>query len=98
MKARIAVLPGDGIGPEIVPQATQVLEAIAAQYGHTFEFHAADVGGAAIDKTGRPLPDGTLKNLTSGKTYALRPLGDVLNIVKAGGVFAYARQAGLLKT
>jgi len=39
-----------------------------------------------------------LKNLSSGKTYRLRPLGDVLDIIKAGGVFAYARQAGLLKT
>jgi len=44
------------------------------------------------------LPAGTLKNLTSGKTYGLRPLGDVLAIVKAGGVFNYARQAGLLKS
>ena len=44
------------------------------------------------------IPAGTLKNLSSGKTYRLRPLGDVLDIIKAGGVFAYARQAGLLKT
>ncbi|MEK6602865.1 MAG: isocitrate/isopropylmalate family dehydrogenase, partial [Nitrospirota bacterium] len=38
MKARIAVLPGDGIGPEVMPQALQVLEAIAKQFGHSFEF------------------------------------------------------------
>lgn len=44
------------------------------------------------------VPAGTLKNLTSGKTYSLRPLGDVLEIIKAGGVFAYARQAGFLKS
>ena len=44
------------------------------------------------------IPAGMLKNLSSGKTYRLRPLGDVLDIIKAGGVFAYARQAGLLKT
>jgi len=44
------------------------------------------------------VPKGTLTNRTSGKTYSLRPLGDVLAIVKAGGVFAYARQAGFLKS
>ncbi len=44
------------------------------------------------------VPAGTLKNLTTGKAYSLRPLGDVLDIIKAGGVFAYARQAGLLKS
>jgi 3-isopropylmalate/(R)-2-methylmalate dehydratase small subunit len=44
------------------------------------------------------LPKGTLTNRTSGKTYGLRPLGDVLEIIKAGGVFAYARQAGFLKS
>ena len=53
-------------------------------------------------KTGDDLeinvPAGTLKNLTSGKTYSLRPLGDVLEIIKAGSVFAYARQAGFLKS
>ena len=44
------------------------------------------------------LPKATLTNRTSGKTYGLRPLGDVLEIVKAGGVFAYARQAGFIKS
>jgi len=44
------------------------------------------------------VPKGTLTNRTSGKIYSLRPLGDVLEIVKAGGVFAYARQAGFLKS
>jgi len=43
------------------------------------------------------VPQGTLTNRTSGKTYSLRPLGDVLEIIKAGGVFAYARLAGFLK-
>jgi 3-isopropylmalate/(R)-2-methylmalate dehydratase small subunit len=53
-------------------------------------------------KTGDELeinvPNGTLTNRTSGKTYGLRSLGDVLEIVKAGGVFAYARLAGFLKS
>src|SRR3989442_1321036 len=75
MKARIAVLPGDGIGPEIVPQAVQILEAVAAQYGHTFEFHAADVGGAAIDKTGRPLPEETLKLAKESDAILLGAVG-----------------------
>ncbi len=44
------------------------------------------------------MPTGTLKNLTNGKTYSLRPLGDLLDIIKAGGVFAYARQTGMLKS
>jgi len=75
MKARIAVLPGDGIGPEIVPQAVQILEAVAAQYGHAFEFRAADVGGAAIDKTGRPLPEETLKLAKASDAILLGAVG-----------------------
>jgi len=75
MKARIAVLPGDGIGPEIVPQAMQILEAVAAQYGHTFGFHPADVGGAAIDRTGRPLPDETLKLAKESDAVLLGAVG-----------------------
>ena len=57
---RIAVLPGDGIGAEIVPQAVKALEAIAARYGHQFKFEEALVGGAAYDTVGHPLPDETL--------------------------------------
>ncbi len=110
MKARIAVLPGDGIGPEIVPQATQVLEAIAAQYGHTFEFHAADVGGAAIDKTGRPLPEETLKLAKAsdaillgavggpkwdGLAYDVRPERALLGLREQLGLYANLRPAKL---
>jgi len=57
---RIAVLPGDGIGVEIVPQAVKALKAVAARYGHQFEFAEALVGGAACDAAGHPLPDETL--------------------------------------
>ena len=49
MKARIAVLGGDGIGPEVTAAAVRVLEAVADRYGHEFEFVHALVGGAAID-------------------------------------------------
>lgn len=56
----IAVLPGDGIGPEIVREAVKVLAAVGARYGLAFNFREALVGGAAIDAAGVPLPDETL--------------------------------------
>ena len=60
MKLTIAVLPGDGIGPEVTKEAKKILEAIAHQFDHTFIFKEALVGAVAIDKTGEPLPDKTL--------------------------------------
>jgi len=56
----IAVLPGDGIGKEIVPEAVKVLEAIGRLQGLAFDFKESVVGGEAIDRHGRPLPDETL--------------------------------------
>ena len=58
---RIAVLPGDGIGQEVTPEAIRVLETVAKGSGAAFEFEHAIVGGAAIDATGRPLPPATLE-------------------------------------
>ena len=60
MRARIALLPGDGIGPEVVKEGVRVLSAIAGRWGHTFETESALIGGAAIDATGHPLPDATI--------------------------------------
>ena len=60
MKARIAVLAGDGIGPEVTAQAARVLQAVAKRFDHTLELESAPVGGAAIDLTGAPLPSQTL--------------------------------------
>lgn len=60
MKLRIAVLPGDGIGPEITKQSVKVLKAIAERFSHEFEFIEAPVGAAAIDLEGNPLPEATL--------------------------------------
>jgi 3-isopropylmalate dehydrogenase len=60
VKALIAVLPGDGIGPEVAREAAAVLRAVARRFGHAFEMPEAPVGGAAIDATGSPLPDETL--------------------------------------
>ena len=61
MTSRIAVLPGDGIGQEVVPEAIRVLTTVGKGAGVSFEFERALVGGAAIDATGGPLPADTLK-------------------------------------
>jgi len=58
---RIAVLPGDGIGAEVTPEAIRVLEAVGKGTGTAFEFERGLVGGAAIDATGKPLAPGTLE-------------------------------------
>src|SRR5271156_1466805 len=58
-KANLVLLPGDGIGPEVVAQAQQVLERIATRFGHTFAFSTHLIGGAAIDATGGSLPKAT---------------------------------------
>ena len=60
MKATIVLLPGDGIGPEVVREARAVLEVIAARHGHQLSFTEHLIGGAAIDATGLPLPPETL--------------------------------------
>lgn len=60
MKARIAVLPGDGIGPEVTAAAVSVLRDAAARGGHEFEFSEHPIGGCAIDAHGDPLPAETL--------------------------------------
>jgi 3-isopropylmalate dehydrogenase len=60
MKAIIAVLSGDGIGPEVVAEGVKILRAIASAFGHHFVFQEGLVGGIAIDETGSPLPEETL--------------------------------------
>ena len=60
MKKRIAVLPGDGIGPEIMAQAALVLGAVASEFGHDFELDTRRIGGCALDAVGEPLPAATL--------------------------------------
>ncbi len=57
---KIAVLPGDGIGPEVMAEAVKVLDAVQKKFGFSLSYEWADVGGAAIDKTGEPLPAATL--------------------------------------
>ena len=60
MQALIAVLGGDGIGPEVTTEAVRVLSRIAERHGHSFQFEPALIGGAAIDATGEALPAATL--------------------------------------
>ncbi|MFQ5342812.1 MAG: 3-isopropylmalate dehydrogenase [Anaerolineae bacterium] len=60
MQAKITLLPGDGIGPEVVAEGAKVLQAIADEYGHQFELPEALIGGIAIDETGEPLSNETL--------------------------------------
>ena len=60
MKANIAILPGDGVGPEIVAEAVKALEAVAKRFGHDFAMTVHPVGGAAHDLCGDCLPDATL--------------------------------------
>jgi 3-isopropylmalate dehydrogenase len=59
MEAVIALLPGDGIGPDVTVSAKRVLQTVADKYGHQFEFREALMGGIAIDETGDPLPAAT---------------------------------------
>lgn len=59
MNLNLAVLPGDGIGPEIIEQAIKVTNAVCKKYGHTVNYNYGLVGAAAIDKTGNPYPDKT---------------------------------------
>ena len=72
---KIAVLPGDGIGVEIVPQAVKALQAISEKYGHTFDFTEALVGGAAYDAQGHPLPEATLALCEGSDAVLLGAIG-----------------------
>lgn len=75
MKAHFALLPGDGIGPEIVAQARVVLEAVAVRFGHTFTFGEHLMGGCAIDATGDPLPTATLEACRAADVVILGAVG-----------------------
>ena len=75
MEKKIALLKGDGIGPEIVDSAVRVLEAVAAKYGHKFEFTPYLIGGCAIDATGAPLPEETVKGCLACDSVLLGAVG-----------------------
>ena len=75
MKYNIALLRGDGIGPEIVDSAVEVLKKIGEKYGHEFTFTPYLAGGCAIDATGVPLPDETVKGCKESDSVLLGAVG-----------------------
>ena len=75
MNARFAVLPGDGIGPEIVTEAMRILDVVAHRFGHAFDYSEHLVGGVAIDETGDPLPESTLEACRSADVVLLGAVG-----------------------
>ena len=76
MKKTIAVLPGDGIGPEIISQAVKVLDAVAERYSHEFIYRYADIGAAAIDSCGEPYPDTTHRICMESDAILFGAIGD----------------------
>jgi 3-isopropylmalate dehydrogenase len=102
----ITLLPGDGIGPEVVAAGRAVLERIATDFGHRFSFREQLMGGAAIDATGDPLPEATLADCMAADAVLLgavggpkwsdpnapvRPEQGLLKLRAALGVFANLR-------
>lgn len=75
MRARFTLLPGDGIGPEIVEQARRVLDAVAARFGHEFVYDTQLIGGTAIDETGDPLPQATVASARESDAIILGAVG-----------------------
>ena len=106
MKVSIAVLPGDGIGPEVINESIKVLEAIGNRFNHVFEIESGRVGGNAIDDYGTPLPqetidicndsDAILFGAVGGPKWDdpnadVRPEDGILAIRKSLGLFANLR-------
>lgn len=103
----IAVLDGDGIGPEVIKQGIKVLNQIAFKFGHKFRFNFAPVGAVAIDQTGNPLPDDTLElckrsdaiffgaighpRFDNDPSATVRPEQGLLKLRKELGLFANLR-------
>jgi 3-isopropylmalate dehydrogenase len=75
MRARIAVLPGDGIGPEVIAQGLRCLRALGEAGGHDFELTEYAFGGAAIDRHGEPLPAATLTACREADAVLLGAIG-----------------------
>ncbi len=75
MKADIAVLPGDGIGPEVVAEAVRVLEVVGRKFGHQFELREGLLGGCAIDATGTALPPQTVEICRAADAVLLGAVG-----------------------
>lgn len=108
MNYNIALVKGDGIGPEIVDSAVRVLEVIGKKYGHTFNCIPYLAGGCAIDATGKPLPEETVQGCINSDSVLLgavggpkwdklpgdiRPEKALLGLRKALGLFTNLRPA-----
>jgi 3-isopropylmalate dehydrogenase len=106
MHASIAVLPGDGIGPEVTSEAVHILHVVAERWGHTFDSQEGLIGGCAIDATGEPLPaetarlafraDAVLLGAVGGPRWsdpsaAVRPEQGLLGLRQALGLYANLR-------
>jgi len=76
MNKKIAVLPGDGIGPEVIRETRRVLDAVAQKYHHNLEYMEGDAGAVAIDRHGDPLPDKTLEICKSSDAVLFGAIGD----------------------
>ncbi len=75
MQAQIVLLPGDGIGPEVVAQGERILVAVAQKFGHSFQFTTCPIGGCAIDQFGDPLPEQTLAACKASQAVLLGAVG-----------------------
>lgn len=75
VRARIVVLAGDGIGPEVTAEARKVLEAVAGRFGHTFDFDEQMMGGCAIDACGNSLPETTIEAARAADAILLGAVG-----------------------
>ena len=114
MNLKIAVLPGDGIGPEVTEQAVKVLNAIAINFNHKFSYTYADVGAIAIDNHNDPLPETTLQICKKNNAILFGAIGDpkydndpsakirpeqgLLKLRKELGLFANIRPVKAYKT
>lgn len=112
MDYNLAVIKGDGIGPDIVDQATKLLDVVGEKYGHTFKYTEVLAGGAAIDATGQPLPQETIDVCKASDSVILgavggwqwdhlpgdqRPEKALLGLRAALGLYANIRPAMLYK-
>lgn len=110
MNKKITVLPGDGIGPEIVAEAVKVLNTIAKKYNHSFDYTYVDIGGCSIDKFGVPITDDGMRKCKESDSVLLgavggpkwdsvdpsiRPEKALLAVRKALGLFANLRPTKL---
>jgi len=81
---RICLLPGDGIGPEIIAEGVKVLDAVGEKYGVGFTYDEALIGGIAIDETGEALPAATLAAAKASDAVLLAAVGGPLAAVRDG--------------